>query len=57
MRKLALLEPLLLFGLIIAYVWKLRLILRDCWDARRNQRIYNGLRLAPLQTEVEQPQP
>jgi hypothetical protein len=57
MRKLALLEPLLLFGLIMVYVWKLRLILRDCWDARRNQRIYNGLRLAPLQTGVEQPQP
>ena len=30
---------------------------RDRWDVRRNQRIYNGLRLAPWQTGVEQPQP
>ena len=26
MRKLALLEPLLMFGLIMAYIWKLRAV-------------------------------
>ena len=31
MRKLALLEPLLLFGMIVAYIWKLRYIHPMCW--------------------------
>jgi membrane protease YdiL (CAAX protease family) len=31
MRKLALLEPLLLFGLIVAYIWKLRYSHPMCW--------------------------
>lgn len=26
MRKLAILEPLLMFGLIVAYIWKLRFV-------------------------------
>jgi membrane protease YdiL (CAAX protease family) len=30
MRKLALLEPLLLFGLIVAYIWKLRFVHPSC---------------------------
>jgi hypothetical protein len=31
MRKLALLEPLLMFGLIMAYIWKLRFVCPTCW--------------------------
>jgi membrane protease YdiL (CAAX protease family) len=33
MRKLALLEPLLVFGLIVAYIWKLRFVHPTCWIA------------------------
>ena len=33
MRKLALLEPLLLFGLIMAYIWKLRFVHPASWIA------------------------
>ena len=33
MRKLALLEPLLLFGLIMAYIWKLRAVHPASWIA------------------------
>jgi hypothetical protein len=31
MRKLAILEPLLVFGLIVAYIWKLRFVHPSCW--------------------------
>src|ERR1022692_165649 len=31
MRKLALLEPLLMFGLIMAFIWKLRFVCPTCW--------------------------
>ena len=31
MRKLAILEPLLMFGLIVAYIWKLRFVCPTCW--------------------------
>jgi len=30
MRKLAILEPLLMFGLIVAYIWKLRFVHPHC---------------------------
>ena len=33
MRKLAILEPLLMFGLIVAYIWKLRFVHPHCWIA------------------------
>jgi membrane protease YdiL (CAAX protease family) len=33
MRKLAILEPLLIFSLIVAYIWKLRFIHPSCWIA------------------------
>ena len=33
MRKLAILEPLLIFGLIVGYIWKLRSIHPACWIA------------------------
>lgn len=33
MRKLAILEPLLMFGLIAAYIWKLRFVHPYCWIA------------------------
>jgi len=33
MRKLALLEPLLMFGLIVAYIWKLRFVYPHSWIA------------------------
>jgi membrane protease YdiL (CAAX protease family) len=33
MRKLAILEPLLVFGLIVAYIWKLRFTHPRCWIA------------------------
>ena len=33
MRKLAILEPLLVFGLIVAYIWKLRFTHPKCWIA------------------------
>ncbi len=33
MRKLAILEPLLMFGLIVAYIWKLRFSHPYCWIA------------------------
>ena len=33
MRKVALLEPLLLFGLIMAYIWKLRAVHPAGWIA------------------------
>jgi membrane protease YdiL (CAAX protease family) len=33
MRKLAILEPLLMFALIIAYIWKLRFLYPHCWIA------------------------
>jgi hypothetical protein len=32
-RKLAILEPLLMFGLIEAYIWKLRFVYPDSWIA------------------------
>src|ERR1035437_6200807 len=31
MRKITLLEPLLTFGLIVAYIWKLRFVYPSCW--------------------------
>jgi membrane protease YdiL (CAAX protease family) len=31
MRKFAILEPLLMFGLIIAYIWSLRFVYPACW--------------------------
>lgn len=33
MRRLAILEPLLMFGLILAYIWKLRFVHPSCWIA------------------------
>jgi membrane protease YdiL (CAAX protease family) len=33
MRKIAILEPLLVFGLIVAYIWKLRFVHPSCWIA------------------------
>jgi membrane protease YdiL (CAAX protease family) len=33
MRKLAILEPLLMFGLIVVYIWKLRFVHPHCWIA------------------------
>ena len=33
MRKFALLEPLSLFGLIVAYIWKLGFVHPTCWIA------------------------
>ncbi|MGP8243183.1 MAG: hypothetical protein ACLQVN_01545 [Bryobacteraceae bacterium] len=33
MRKLAILEPLLMFGLIVAYIWKLRFLHPRYWIA------------------------
>ena len=33
MRKLAILEPLLMFGLIVDYIWKLRFAHPHCWIA------------------------
>jgi membrane protease YdiL (CAAX protease family) len=33
MRKLAMLEPLLMLSLIFAYIWKLRLVHPHCWIA------------------------
>ena len=33
MRKLAIIEPLLLFGLIVAYIWRVRFVCPRCWIA------------------------
>ncbi len=33
MRQLAILEPLLVFSLIVAYIWKLRFLHPNCWIA------------------------
>jgi membrane protease YdiL (CAAX protease family) len=43
MRKLALLEPLLMSGLIMAYIWKLRFVCPTCWTVIPGLMIFSHL--------------